>query len=521
MHAGANLDNVTGTSGPEDPDLCFISFQSPTGRPIGLLANFSMHYFAGEQGLSADYYGLFCAGVKSRLAPKEKNDYPPFVAIMSHGCSGDIWRRDYALAEEARYEPTIEGYASEMADLVMDVYGSIEHRDDADLAMAETRLKMNYRVPDQQRLKWARQLVDAMGDREPENSQESYAREQIALHELQSTEVIVQALRIGHVAIATTPTETYALTGLKVKLQSPLPNTMVLDLANGADGYIPPPEQHHLGGYNTWAMRGAGLEIEAEPKITAAAISLLEQVTQWPRRPFRQSMGPAAHAILQAKPSAYWRLDEMSGPIAIDSSGAGRDAYYEPGVVFFLESPHSQEYCSEQEQNRAAHFAGGRMRARLDQLGDEYSVAIWFWNGMPADARPISGWMFSRGHNHALGAPGDHLGVGGTNYPGKLIFLVGGEDSGHDLVVGQTELKRWEWNQVVLVRDGDAARVYLNGNPEPEIDTKAPVQPRPLIKQVFFGGRCDNQHNWEGRLDEIAVFDRALTAEEIAALAVK
>ena len=28
--------------------------------------------------------------------------------------------------------------------------------------------------------------------------------------------------------------------------------TMNLSLANGAEGYIPPPEQHHLGGYNTW-----------------------------------------------------------------------------------------------------------------------------------------------------------------------------------------------------------------------------------------------------------------------------
>ena len=48
---------------------------------------------------------------------------------------------------------------------------------------------------------------------------------------------------IGDVAITTTPNETYALTGLKLKAKSPLPKTMVIELANGADGYIPPPEQ--------------------------------------------------------------------------------------------------------------------------------------------------------------------------------------------------------------------------------------------------------------------------------------
>jgi hypothetical protein len=37
MHAGANLDNVTGESGPEDPDLSMIAFKSPNGRSIAVL----------------------------------------------------------------------------------------------------------------------------------------------------------------------------------------------------------------------------------------------------------------------------------------------------------------------------------------------------------------------------------------------------------------------------------------------------------------------------------------------------
>lgn len=41
------------------------------------------------------------------------------------------------------------------------------------------------------------------------------------------------------------------------------------------------------------------------------------------------------------------------------------------------------------------------------------------------------------------------------------------------------------------------------------------------LPQLFFGGRSDNQHNWEGRLDEVAIFDRALTEEEVQSLAGK
>ncbi len=43
----------------------------------------------------------------------------------------------------------------------------------------------------------------------------------------------------------------YAVTGLKLKARSPLQPLMNIELANGAEGYIPPPEQYYLGGYTT------------------------------------------------------------------------------------------------------------------------------------------------------------------------------------------------------------------------------------------------------------------------------
>ena len=87
---------------------------------------------------------------------------------------------------------------------------------------------MNYRVPDAQRLQWAQQIVEKLGDREPKSSEEIYAREQVFLDQKKTTEIVLQAIRIGDIAIATTPTETYALTGLKLKLQSPLEKTLVI-----------------------------------------------------------------------------------------------------------------------------------------------------------------------------------------------------------------------------------------------------------------------------------------------------
>ncbi len=59
--------------------------------------------------------------------------------------------------------------------------------------------------------------------------------------------------------------------------------------------------------------------------------------------------------------------------------------------------------------------------------------------------------------------------------------------------------------------------VYLNG--VGELTCEAPAGFPEHYETFYFGGRCDNDSNWEGRLDEIAVFDRALRAEEIARLA--
>jgi hypothetical protein len=519
MHAGRNWDDVTGESGPEDPQLSLISLQAKDGRPLAVLANFSMHYF-GDQPLSADYFGLFCEGLKSRLAPDRDASQRPFVGILSHGCSGDIWLRDYTKPAESRHEDwKIETYTEGLLQIALRACETITYSEDADLGMSEARLPLTYRVPDKQRLEWAQRIVAEMGDRPPKDTTEVYAREQIILHRQPATEVVVQALRIGDIGIATTPTETYALTGLKLKLQSPFKKTMVIELANGGDGYIPPPEQHLLGGYNTWAARSAGLEVQAEPKIAEAALQRLEAVAGRPRGRFQQSRGPVAAALLVAQPLAWWRLDEFAGPRAVDSSGQNRDAFYEPAVVFFLEGPRSDLFCAGGELNRAAHFAGGRLESRIAGLKDRYSVSLWFWNGMPAEGRETAGWLFSRGHDHGLGPHGDHLGIGGTaTEPGKLIFQHGDERDGAKPLAGRTEIARWTWHHAVLVRAGRAVRVYLNGAAQPEIETEAPADLPPALDQLFFGGRCDNQSNWEGRLDEIAVFDRALSAEEIARL---
>jgi hypothetical protein len=132
---------------------------------------------------------------------------------------------------------------------------------------------------------------------------------------------------------------------------------------------------------------------------------------------------------------------------------------------------------------------------------------------MPSDTRPVTGYFFSRGPDGNPDAAGDHLGIGGTHaHAGKLILFNG--NTRNELLAGATEIPLRTWSHVVLVRDGDRAALYLNGALERSGDL-APTHVSSA--DAFLGGRSDNFANFEGRLDEAALFDRALTAEEVQA----
>ncbi|HRE81049.1 MAG TPA: hypothetical protein PLN52_08375, partial [Opitutaceae bacterium] len=432
----------------------------------------------------------------------------------SHGCSGDIWRRDYRNPSWDEND-TIEAYANGLLDIAMTIYRSISYKKDVDLAMVEQRMTIPYRVPDLQRLEWAKKIVAGMGDRLAKDRTEVYAREQILLHERKETEVVVQALRIGDIAIATSPCETYAVTGLKIKAASPLKNTIVIELANGGDGYIPPPEQHQFGGYNTWAARSAGLAVNAEPKIAEAAISSLEKVTGKPRRAWELQPGEGTKTVLRLKPLAYWRLNEFSGPIATDASGNHNVATFESAITYYLEGPQAVAFAGKEEINRAPHFVGDRLYAKLPGVKDRYTVSLWVWNGLPKDVRDVSGWVFSRGHSYGLSEHGDHLGVSGKGPEADRLRFLRGQGA-IPAMHGQNAVPRWDWRHVAFVRDGSKVRIWLDGRLE--IETDSPAVATPELDSWFFGGRSDGDSSWEGRLDEIAVFDRALKPKEIEQL---
>ena len=295
MIPGYQDPDRVGPTGPADPGLSLLAVQSLDGRPIAVVANYSMHYFEWKP-VSADYFGLFCKKLAERIG--SQNQVPPPVVMLSQGTAGDQQWFDFSQPAKS---PTIDAYAEGVAKVAHNAYKTIQYRDDITLAMAEQKLRLGRRVPDEKRLAWARQLVAEMNGRKPQTWPEIYAHEQIYLHEQPERELKLQAVRVGELGIVAIPCEVFALTGLKIKAQSPLRPTFNIGLANGAEGYIPPPEQHKLGGYTTWPARTAGLETEAEPKILETVLHLLEEVSGLPRRSMAAPSGPYVDRCVSVK----------------------------------------------------------------------------------------------------------------------------------------------------------------------------------------------------------------------------
>jgi len=301
MHPGYKNPAYLMPAGPVDSSLTLLSIQSADGRPITVLANYSMHYFGDSAGISADYFGDFARFLEQRLA-RNIPAAQPFVGIMSQGTSGDLHWMNYAQPQRRGY--TRLQYARELADIVMEALQGITYRNQIDLAMEEAHLTLTRRLPSQARLDWAESVEKTRNGQRPRNLQEVYAEQAVWLRDNHKTELVLQAICIGSLAIAAIPNEVFAITGLKLKEQSPIQPLMNIELANGAEGYIPPPEQHYLGGYTTWPARTAGLETDAEPKIVNTLLGMLEHISGGaPRRALKTDYYTAdqAAALAQAR----------------------------------------------------------------------------------------------------------------------------------------------------------------------------------------------------------------------------
>lgn len=280
MNPGVGNKNLVKPAGPIDPDVSIVSVQSPDGRPVALLANYSLHYVGGYPGncISADYFGAFADRMQELLRADRLD--PPFVAMMSNGTSGDINNINFCGGQlpQPPYGQ-MRLVANAVADAAYKACSTITYRDWVPLDIRESKIELGVRRPSDADVERAQEILAKAKGRSLRGLTEIYANETVNLAKWpQNVELILQAIRIGDLAICAIPCEVFAEIGLELKKRSPFKPTFTIELANGYNGYLPTPEQHALGGYETWRARSSYLATDASPKIVATLLAMLKEL---------------------------------------------------------------------------------------------------------------------------------------------------------------------------------------------------------------------------------------------------
>lgn len=273
--------NLVKPAGPTDPEVCVVSLQTAEGKPLAVLANYSLHYVGdvGPGHISADYFPVVCDRLQQLLGADRQD--VPFVAMLSNGTSGNINNVDYSKPATKAGPPytRIRAVAQDVAQAAFEAMQGITYHDWVPLDGRFSDLKLEARRPTAEQIARAEELATKprlIGGRAALDV--VYAERTLKLKNVAPfIDLPLQAVRIGDVGICGIACETFVETGLELKAKSPFKPTFTHSIAGGYFGYLPTPEHHELGGYETWLGTNR-LEVQASVKITARLLEMLEDM---------------------------------------------------------------------------------------------------------------------------------------------------------------------------------------------------------------------------------------------------
>ena len=208
-----------------------------------------------------------------------------------------------------------------------------------------------------------------------------------------------------------------------------------------------------------------------------------------------------ATAVLNDNPMGYWRLNDAPGStVARDMTGS-HDGVYSGSVTLGIDRP-----LLAGGTNTVADFSGGGMSANtIDGLRDNFSVE--FWTNPDSHTNYNQTVSAENGWNQFV----FHTGANGEIWTGTGCCGADRRFHNGDLPAGTLELDEWQ-HFVFTFEEADAAqglaRFYKNGTLLAE---------RNLLKsnQAWTGFNLSS--NLDGLLDEVAVYNYALSADQITA----
>ncbi|WP_428304383.1 LamG domain-containing protein [Lacipirellula sp.] len=225
-------------------------------------------------------------------------------------------------------------------------------------------------------------------------------------------------------------------------------------------------------------------------------------------------------AVKASRPIGYWRLEGDNWP-SIRNEMSDRFQLQVDGVIGRTGRPGS-EAIEFGVTDRGGDVVCSEV---LDaSIGDSYSLEMWVKPShyhVGAMVSLVGTPMAPSGvipHGMLLELGGSGKIPRAVHHPGRIRFLHRSPASDDSQLgtscysKGAYTLRRWQ--HVVAVKDGDAMRLYVNGQlvGEGEDHNELPSGLRLLIGRLY---PSRNIRPFIGQLDEVALYDRALTPEEI------
>lgn len=164
-------------------------------------------------------------------------------------------------------------------------------------------------------------------------------------------------------------------------------------------------------------------------------------------------------------------------------------------------------------------FVGGSLRVGVDSTGrggrvdsppalskGTFSLTVFVYLEAPAHSATITTNLQDRQGNFGLS----------LNENGTLQAAIRNRTGEVSSLTGDSVLPLKTWRHVVMTVDGKQMQLYEDG----KLVASKPCDALAASASdtVWFGTDAKATQVWDGRIDEVALFDRALTSEEIAAL---
>ena len=264
---------------------------------------------------------------------------------------------------------------------------------------------------------------------------------------------------------------------------------------------------------------------------------------------------PYVLAVMDAAPVAYWRFEDDAGRTVANEIGHGGDALKMVGPARLTEQGAIGK--AGRLDNRRRPYAYFETDEPIEAMAglDEYTIELWYYTNeryeMERENSTASifnlydpyqdddqesateAWMLSieLGNDFWVDKPDDFI---LERPPGWREFAIRGFPM-KDLGTGERRevytaqhYPIGRWQHLVFVKKKDSVTLYLDGTPaETELYTPPIINPASVrlgrsVLDVIQEFDPDNPYSkglyraLRGRLDEVALYDKALSAEEIA-----